>query len=124
MTMCGFQHLAGSFQLTPSQELGEAVGKRRLADGLTRASWSCVRAVKIMNAGGWAVKQINLGLLISQTAGASLSQVAISSTPLPIDLYLQNPSFSLSIILNAMLTYQRKSILSSSDFFFFFWTLN
>lgn len=109
--MCGFQHLAGSFELSPSQELGKAVGERRLADGLTRASWSCVRAVKIMNAGDWAVKQINLGLLmISQTARASLSQVAISSTPLPIDLYLQNPSFSLSIILNAMLTYQGKSI--------------
>ena len=72
---------AGIFAL--NRVLVGALSEYTLTDWLTRVSWSCVHVVKIMNAGDWSVKRINLGLLmISQTTRASLSQVAVSSTPL------------------------------------------
>lgn len=72
---------AGIFAL--NRVLVGALSECAFADWLTSASRSCVCVVKIMNAGDWTVKRINLGLLmISQTTRASLSQVAVSSTPL------------------------------------------
>lgn len=72
---------AGIFAL--NRVLVGALSEYMLADWLTCVSCSCVHVVKIMNAGDWTVKRINLGLLmISQTTRASLSQVAVSSTPL------------------------------------------
>lgn len=101
--------------------LAGALSTRTLAGWLTRVSWACVHVVKIMNAGGWAARRINLGLLmISQTTRASLSQVAVSSTPLAY-WFIPTESILLPIHYpkcNANLP--EKIYLGSFEFFFFF----
>lgn len=108
---------AGIFPL--NRVLVGALSEYMLADWLTCVSWSCVHVVKIMNAGDWTVKRINLGLLmISQTTRASLSQVAVSSTPLA---YWFIPTESILLTIHypkCNANAPEKIYLSSFEFFF------